>query len=80
VNLVAFRSRAASSGASDPEMTPTANGHVVRSSALSPEVQSAMRALREMPPFAREREIDFGRYSYLTPAERNVLRHTDFDH
>ena len=27
------------------------------------EVQSAMRALREMPPFAREREIETGRYS-----------------
>jgi hypothetical protein len=41
---------------------------------LRPEVQSAMRALREMPPFAREREIETGRYSHFSPEERELLR------
>jgi len=38
------------------------------------EVQSAMRALREMPPFAREREIETGRYRHFSPEERELLR------
>jgi len=42
--------------------------------ASRPEVQSAMRALREMPPFAREREIETGRYSHFPPDERELLR------
>lgn len=42
-----------------------------------PEVLKAMRALREMPPFAREREIDFGRYSRFSPKERELLRNMD---
>jgi hypothetical protein len=41
---------------------------------LRPEVQNAMRALREMPPFAREREIETGRYSHFSPEEREPLR------
>jgi hypothetical protein len=36
-----------------------------------------MRALREMPPFAREREIDQGRYSHFSPKEREFLRNLD---
>jgi len=39
-----------------------------------PEVMSAMRALREMPPFAREREINHGRYSHFSPEERELLK------
>jgi hypothetical protein len=35
------------------------------------EVLNAMRALREMPPFAREREIDYGRYSTFPPESAN---------
>jgi hypothetical protein len=35
---------------------------------------NAMRTLREMPPFAREREIDHGRYSNFSPEERELLR------
>jgi len=35
---------------------------------------SAMRALREMPPFAREREINHGRYSHFSPEERELLK------
>jgi hypothetical protein len=33
-----------------------------------------MRALREMPPSVREREIDHGRYSHFSPEEREQLR------
>jgi hypothetical protein len=36
-----------------------------------------MRALHEMPPFAREREIDYGRYSHFSPEERELLRNAD---
>ena len=43
-------------------------------SALRPEMQNAMRALHEMPPFAREREIATGRYSQFSPQEKKVLR------
>jgi len=38
------------------------------------EVLNAMRALREMPPFAREREIDHGRYSHFSAEERELLK------
>ncbi len=44
---------------------------------VRPEVQSAMRALREMPPFARQREIETGRYSHFSPEERELLRNLD---
>jgi hypothetical protein len=33
-----------------------------------------MRALREMPPFARQREIETGRYSHFAPQEKELLR------
>lgn len=59
----------------------TTNSHRVpdtavaeRSPNLRPEVQKAMRALSEMPPFARERAIETGRYSRFSPEEREVLR------
>jgi hypothetical protein len=41
---------------------------------VRPEVQNAMRALREMPPFAREREIETGRYRQFSPEDRELLR------
>jgi hypothetical protein len=41
---------------------------------VRPDVQTAMRALREMPPFARQREIETGRYSHFTAEERALLR------
>jgi predicted metal-dependent hydrolase len=37
-------------------------------------VQKAMQALREMPPFAREREIDSGRYSHFSQEDKELLR------
>ncbi len=41
------------------------------------EVLNAMRALHEMPPFAREREIEHGRYSHFSPEERDMLRNAE---
>ena len=51
-----------------------ANSTTQQSPRLRPEVQRAMRALREMPPFAREREIETGRYSHFSPEEQEFLR------
>jgi hypothetical protein len=45
--------------------------------ALRREVLNAMRALHEMPPFAREREIEHGRYSHFSPQEREMLRNAE---
>lgn len=41
---------------------------------LRPEVQKALQRLSEMPPFAREREIETGRYSQFSAEEKQVLR------
>jgi len=41
------------------------------------EVLNAMRVLREMPPFAREREIERGRYSHFSAEERELLRNVE---
>jgi hypothetical protein len=41
---------------------------------LRPEVQRALQRLREMPPFAREREIETGRYRQFSPEEKQILR------
>jgi hypothetical protein len=41
---------------------------------LRPEMQKALQRLREMPPFAREREIETGRYSYYSTQEKELLR------
>jgi hypothetical protein len=55
------------------------NNRVVRASAQitparRPEVEKAMRSLREMPPYAREREIDHGHYSNFSSEEMELLR------
>jgi hypothetical protein len=42
--------------------------------ALRPEMQRALQRLREMPPFAREREIETGRYRQLSSEEKQILR------
>jgi hypothetical protein len=44
---------------------------------LRPEMQKALQRLREMPPYARQREIDFGRYSNFSAEERELLRSLD---
>ena len=33
-----------------------------------------MRALHEMPPFARQREIETGRYSHFSPQDKELLK------
>jgi hypothetical protein len=43
-------------------------------SSLRPQVQHAIQELREMPPFARQREIETGRYSHFSAKERELLR------
>jgi hypothetical protein len=45
-----------------------------KNSTVRPEVQKAMRALREMPPYVRQREIETGRYSHFSLEERELLR------
>jgi hypothetical protein len=44
---------------------------------LRPELHRAMQQLREMPPFAREREIETGRYSHFSPKEKELLKHIE---
>ncbi|PYT83846.1 MAG: hypothetical protein DMG41_29630 [Acidobacteria bacterium] len=78
-NVTAVASRAPI--VSVDKIDATTNSHRVADTAvaernpkLRPEVQKAMRALREMPPFARERAIETGRYSRFSPEEREALR------
>jgi hypothetical protein len=42
---------------------------------LRPEVQNVVRALQAMPPYARERQIDSGRYGNLSPNEIEIVRY-----
>ena len=72
----AFRSPALA-GTSEAARALTSNGQLERSSAPRREVLNAMRALHEMPPFAREREIEHGRYSNFSPEEREMLRNAE---
>jgi hypothetical protein len=47
---------------------------IVQASApLRPEMQKALQRLSEMPPFAREREIESGRYREFSPEEKQIL-------
>jgi hypothetical protein len=73
VTKAAFRS-SASPRTTEAAITGTVNSQLGKASAPRPEVLNAMRALREMPPYAREREIDHGRYSHFSPDERQLLR------
>jgi hypothetical protein len=41
---------------------------------LRPEMQRALERLREMPPFAREREIESGRYREFSAEDKLILR------
>ena len=47
-----------------------------RDGPLRPEVQRARQRLQQMPPFAREREIET-RYSRFSPEEKELLRNGD---
>jgi hypothetical protein len=42
--------------------------------ALRPEMEKALQRLRQMPPFAREREIETGRYRQFSSEEKQILR------
>lgn len=42
-------------------------------SELRPPVRNVIAALRAMPPAARERQLNSGRYDNLSPAERELL-------
>jgi hypothetical protein len=57
-----------------PSSYRVANASKQHDPTLRPEVQHAMQELREMPPFAREREIETGRYSHYSPQEKQLLR------
>jgi hypothetical protein len=46
----------------------------VRESSLRPEVQNVIRALRAMPPAARQRALDSGRYANFSPQELKLVR------
>jgi hypothetical protein len=37
-------------------------------------MQKALQRLSEMPPFAREREIETGSYRQFSPEEKQILR------
>jgi hypothetical protein len=61
------------------ETTATASNYRLAHSATRPlppprqEVQNAIRAVGEMPPYAFQRRIDSGRYSNFTPEERQLV-------
>ena len=44
---------------------------------LRPEMQKALQRLREMPPFAREREIETGPYRQFSSEEKQILMDGD---
>jgi hypothetical protein len=60
-----------------PERSTTERATPQAHAPLRPEMQKALQRLREMPPYARQREIDFGRYSNFSPEERELLRSSD---
>jgi hypothetical protein len=53
---------------------PTEQAIVKAGAPLRPEMQKALQRLSEMPPFAREREIETGRYSQFSAGEKQILR------
>jgi hypothetical protein len=57
-----------------PERSATERATSQEDAPLRPEMQKALRRLREMPPFAREREIETGRYRQFSSEEKQILR------
>jgi hypothetical protein len=41
---------------------------------LRPDMQRALQRLQNMPPFAREREIEAGRYRQFSAEDKQILR------
>ena len=56
-----------------PSSYRVVNTAAVQNAPLRPEILSAIRSLREMPPYVREREIETGRYSHFSDQEKNYL-------
>jgi hypothetical protein len=52
---------------------PAAAEHQLPS--MRPQVGNIIRALRGMPPEARQRQIDSGRYSSLSPEELKLVKY-----
>ena len=63
-----------SKGATTTERGTTERAASQADTPLRPEVQKALQRLREMPPFAREREIETGRYRQFSSEEKQILR------
>jgi hypothetical protein len=57
-----------------PERSTTGRATPQSDAPLRPEMQKALQRLREMPPFAREREIETGRYRQFSPEDKQILR------
>jgi hypothetical protein len=79
VDRMSVTSSSYGAGGSIPAHFTTVRAHTEQAIAkagapLRPEMQKALQRLSEMPPFAREREIETGRYSQFSPAEKQILR------
>ncbi len=63
-------------GVSSPTRTASRPAAAARERApMRPEVQNVVRALRAMPPEARQQAIDSGRYNNFSPQELKVVRY-----
>ncbi|HEY4934257.1 MAG TPA: hypothetical protein VII23_22050 [Terriglobales bacterium] len=66
--------RPVASAVTPSHYTPANSGtHQIQQ--LSPQVQNVIRALRAMPPDARQRQIDSGRYGNLSPQELEFAKY-----
>jgi hypothetical protein len=59
-----------------PERSTTERVTPQADAPLRPEMQKALQRLRDMPPFAREREIET-RYSQFSSEEKQILRNSE---
>jgi len=57
-----------------PQRSTTERATPQADAPFRPEMQKALQRLREMPPFAREREIETGRYRQFSSEEKQILR------
>jgi hypothetical protein len=77
VNPASYRAEGSIAAHSTTDRATTERASMQKAGAqapLRPEMQKALQRLREMPPFAREREIETGRYSQFSPTEKQILR------
>jgi hypothetical protein len=52
----------------------TASSTTKQLAALRPQARNVMRALLAMPPEARQRQVESGRYSNFSPEEQELFR------